>query len=1670
MSYNKKQSLEYNIEAIKTALSLEKSQRQPTSAERLALSRYSGFGGLKCVLNPIDSDAGWSASELNLRPLVEKIHDMLRNESSSAAECQKLLSSLKNSVLTAFYTPCELVGAISDSIAGAGAPIGEFLDPSAGTGAFLDSFAKHAGKSTAFEKELLTGKILKALHPEAEVRIEGFETIEPRYAGHLDTIVSNIPFGDISVYDSSYLRSDSLVLRVCTKSIHAYFFAKGMDVLKDGGVLAFITTHAFLDSLAHMGLRRWLMERANLLSAIRLPNNLFRDIANTEVCSDLIVLQKNPSKGPMTEMEKCFVASAMANGKYWCNGLFDGSSTRISATTSKLGTDQYGKPAMEHFHEGGVAGIAKDVAEMLKTDLKSTYDRAILKTLPKAAQKEEAPKEEAHQKQMSFFNFAGADTTWNPPALKEREYDGEVLAHHKEGSLVMAQNGQIGKLKDLFHGEATFVPIALSEPQRERARRYITLRDIYEKLYVNEAENREEDPDGRAKLNEAYLNFAGRFGFINSRANAFLIEQDAGGRAMLSLERESDGKWVKSDIFAHPVSFLSEEITHVDTPIEALFASLNRIGQVDIGYMARLYGTSSEEIVSELRGKIYYDPVKDAYETADKFASGNVVEKARRIEEWAESHQMTEEVADSLAALKAATPRRITFEELDFNFGERWIDPGIYSRFATDLFGVEVHISYMKDIDAFSVQADGINAKITDQYAIKGENWAFNGIELLRHALVNTLPEITKKQIVDGEEVNVRDGEAIQLANAKIDEIRNAFGEWLGAQPTAFREELVDRYNELFNCYVRAKYDGSYQTFPGLKLENIGIKKLYRSQMDATRMILENGGGIVDHEVGTGKTLIICISTYEMKRLGYVNKPMIIAPKANVHDIAQTFSAIYPNAKILYPKASDFAPKNRTRLFNDIRNNSWDAVILSHEQFAKIPQSLLFQKRMIEEEKGSVKENLDTLSYQNRHITGRMRRGLEKRLANLESRLKKITDDIRDRTDDVVDFEMMGIDFISVDESHAFKNLTYTTRHDRVAGLGTQEGSQKAMNLLVAIRTIQSRTGRDLGATFYSGTTVSNSLTELYLLFKYLRPKEMECQEIRCFDAWAAIYAKKTTDFEFSITNEVTSRERFRYFIKVPELAAFYNEITDYRTAEDVGVDRPKMVSELVKLKPTQSQEELFPRMMEFVRTADGALLDMPPLSDSEKKAWMLILVNFARKMSLDTRMLDSGKYADEPDNKASVCAAKIAEFYRKYDSVKGTQFVFSDLGTYKSGEWNIYSEIKRKLVRDHGIPEYEVRFIQECKTESAKKKMIEAMNKGWIRVLFGSTVMLGTGINAQQRAVAIHHLDIPWRPSDFQQRNGRAVRKGNEVAKRHAGNKVCVFTYATEKTSDCNKFGILHNKQLFISQLKRGTLGIRTIDEGSISEDGSMSYAEWMAVLSGNTDLMDKAKLEKKISVLESEYRTYNKNMSYSKYKLQEKVAIRDKATDILARIRADMAAFATNARKNADGKVLNSVSLNGFAPEDSEAIGRKLQEINSNLDVVGQDREIGELYGFKLIVKTELVNTDGLGYRKANRFYVQGEHRYSYNNGIMAKDPQLAARNFLNALERMPKLEAEYIKEIDESGKDIPMLAGIVNTEWGKLDELKKLKAEHDAIERKIQHELNAKNIVNADAVAVQ
>ena len=1037
MAFNRKQRLRDNIEAIRTAFVLDREQRTPTARERLLLERYCGFGGLKCILNPAKelTDAiHWAKSDLELFAPTVELHRLVRENSRDNAEYKRYMDAMKQSVLTAFYTPPEITGTIADVLHEHGIRPDRVLEPSAGVGAFVDAVLENKPDADimAFEKDLMTGKILKHLHPDQKVRIQGFEKIEKPFMNHFDLAISNIPFGDMAVFDPEFSGSRDTVRRSAGKTIHNYFFLKSLDAVREGGIVAFITSQGVLDAPSNAPIREYMMRNANLVAVTRLPNNLFTDNAGTEVGSDLIILQKNTGKKrELYDYEELFVQTEKTPIGSFQNG-YVGSIGMISNADLISSTDPYGKPAYKVMHRGDIMQLAEDLREHVCVELplqldRELYDRyslhpaqgksTVTEVQPApaatvmenkiAAEKpqpavekpeiEQRPPKHTEGVQLSLLDLWGmteevrkeetpakkkktakkgnpvrrmppkpqaqvtpkvtepgivarqgnpedvyATINWvdNPPINgfyemmmnltpeRRRELRGEAERHRegrqyatdmktapekdtrqpetqpevaatpaapatetaatslfpemeaekpkeeapdlsprpyhrtpemhlREGSLVASRAHDIGYLKDITPYGATFQPLGLTGYQKEKALLYVSLRDAYERLYRYESNRREENPQWREHLNTCYDEFVMRYGNLNAKQNVKLVMMDAAGRNILSLERAEDGKFVKADIFERPVSFSVENHVHAGTPEEALSASLNKFGTVNLDYMREITDGTEKELLSALKGRIFYNPLVTGYEIKDRFVAGNVIEKAERIEAWMGDNPDSErmpEVKQALDALKDAEPERIAFEDLDFNFGERWIPTGVYAAYMSHLFETDVKIAYSASMDEFSVACGYRTMKITDEFLVKGYYRNYDGMHLLKHALHNTCPDMMKSIGEDehGNDIKVRDSEGIQLANAKIDEIRNGFSEWLEEQSPQFKERLTTMYNRKFNCFVRPKYDGSHQTFPDLNLKGLasrGIKSVYPSQKDCVWMLKQNGGGICDHEV-----------------------------------------------------------------------------------------------------------------------------------------------------------------------------------------------------------------------------------------------------------------------------------------------------------------------------------------------------------------------------------------------------------------------------------------------------------------------------------------------------------------------------------------------------------------------------------------------------------------------------------------------------------------------------------------------------------------------------------------------------------------------------------------------------------------------------------------------------
>ncbi|MBK8088818.1 MAG: DEAD/DEAH box helicase family protein [Chitinophagaceae bacterium] len=1798
MGYNSQQKLNDNIAAIRIAL--EYNQQQKLSDKQVqSLRQYSGFGGLKAILFPNAPKREWikfnaSKADLALYDDVIQLHNLLQQHLTEK-EYKETIDSLRNSILTAFYTPDIIPKVLFAELKSQGIEPKSLYEPSSGAGVFIAEAVNtfpSLQNITAVEKDILSGRVLTALRSSipvpVSVQVTGFENTSNDENGKNDLIVSNIPFGNFKVLDEQYTDEN------ISGKIHNYFFAKGLDKIKEGGLLAYITTDAFTNSPSNKEAREYLFHNSNFISLSVLPDNLMKDTGNTEAPSHLLIVQKQSGKKDITTHEQHLIETTKQQnefGEYHVNRYIILHPEIISANEIRPGKNQYGRATETIWQKGDIDSIQSKLSATIEEGLRKRFNQKAfeqeiavqLKPVGKQLTYLPVPENipDNNSVQLGLFDVAPAvninramayinpldatvvdkktarllniiKTRDNPEhegivmvtaksiAFKQYAYklysnfneiqfganwmnaaafqselkglpnllkqyghefynEGEAVFHislgteeddilkdvnpyHKEATLIV-HNNRVGFVSFLTgeKDKPVFLPSIYDKKDLAFYQQYTLVRDWYLLLADKELTEKIDFPELRKELNESYDALTRGYGLLNSNTNKQrILKDEAFGLTILaSLERKEGEQFVKADILTQSL-VQKQEAFHTSNTLEALAKSLNDKGKVDIEFIAVATDSTEEEAITTLGNHIYLNPATLNWETADQLLSGNVVSRWRIAAEVADKNPDNAQLLRSLQALEKVQPEKIPFELLDFNLGERWIPLEYYNRFASHLFEVNAEVSYFASVDTFKVKVSSSNAKIDQEYSVQPKDGRrMFGDKLLEHALENTTPFFSYEVDLGDKTIRVPDNDAIQLGHQKVEAIRNSFVEWLKELPEAEKTELVNLYNDTFNCYVLREYDGSHMQFPGLDKRRLGIDDLYSSQKNSVWRIMQNRGALIDHEVGLGKTLTMVVASYEMKRLGIANKPMILALKANVNQIAETYRKAYPNARILVPGENDFTPAKRLRLFHEIKNNNWDCIILTHDQFGKIPQSPEIQQQIFQAELDNIERDLYTLKDMGGEISRRMLKGLEIRKTNLGVKLQELRKAIDEKKDAGINFKELGIDHLFVDEAHKFKNLTFTTRHDRVAGLGNQQGSQKALNMLFAVRTLQDKYKSDLCVTFLSGTPISNSLTEMYLLFKYLRPNEMERQRIENFDGWAAVFAKKTVDFEFSVTNEIIAKERFRHFIKVPELALFYNEITDYKTAKHINLDKPELAEQLVNIPPTPDQQEFIKKLMQFAKTGDGSLIGRPPLTDEEDKGRMLIATNYAKKMAADMRLINSSLYEDHPNHKVNVCARKINEIYSDSADKRGTQIVFCDIGTPKPNEFNIYDALKEKLVTDFDIPSNKITFIHDW-TDRQKPELFRKMNNGEIRILLGSTEKAGTGLNVQSKVVAMHHLDIPWKPSELEQRNGRGARQGNKLAKESYNNQVQNFIYAVEQSLDNYKFNLLKNKQTFISQMKNCELNVRTIDEGSIDEKSGMNFSEYIAILSGDTTLLEKSKMEKKIAILESLRNAHHKEVIRSRFQLENMQ--RDKETTIqtLDKLKTDEAAYKKVLTFEKDGTKANPVQIKDCPAATPEAIGIYLIQLSLNWKPKpGEDDsiKIGSLYGFDCMIRRQketYENNSLFEYRYQNTFYAESKAtgiKYTWNQGHLNTDnPKLAARHFLNCIDRVDALKDKYEKNIAELGRNIPMLEQLVMKPFEKESELAGLKNEVANLEREITIKIQKNQLAADTGLAVK
>jgi N12 class adenine-specific DNA methylase len=1781
MAYNISKKLKDNLSAIRIALA-HKNGAAISQDDIAQLRAYAGFGGIKPILLPYGSQDDWLAagatsSDLKLHSEMMQLHELLK-ENYDEREYKEIIASLRNSVLTAFYTPPIVPESLYEVLTQSGISPKRLYEPSAGSGIFMEEAIKafpEMRQITAVEKDHLTGMVLNALYSKnsikTDVHIAGFEETPTNDNGTYDLIVSNIPFGNFSVYDKAYPD------KKLSGKIHSYFFAKGLDKLANGGLLAYITTDAFLNNPSNQAAREYLFNNADFVSLAIMPDNLMKDTGNTEAPSHLLVVQKNTAKQALSDEEQLLIETTSKEniyGSYSLNRFLENRPELVLGDEIKPGKNQYGQANLSIWQHEDLNSISNGLKNILSDDIRYRFNKNLFENaqsvkiespavaLPKLTY---LPMPEGKTEQLSIqlglFDMASAQdinraiayvspldetvvqkesariistirTTDNPThenvvLLTARQQksnrflyklrsnvseisfsanwmDGRMLSRelqsvsdqlklfanqfkyegdstlegmfrfqkenaavfndlkpfYKEGTLVV-HAGEIGKLvrTDQEFAKAFFNPIGVQGHQKFY-QTYIDLRDNYLELSSGQTLGDTITQQERKLLNEKYDRFLSQYGQLNAPANRKLILEDTGHGIVIlsSLERRAGEHFLKADILTESLAQQKQRFI-TDDPLEALAHSLNDTGGVDLEFIQAAMNLDQAEVIQSLGDHIYLDHVSDSWETSDKFLSGNVVEKLRQTEGLGTLFADNPQYIRSIDALRKIQPERIPFELLDFNLGERWIPTSYYKQYASQLFEQETAINYFPSLDSFKVST-GHNTKVDREFAVTPKSGRTTyGYTLLEHALENTTPFFSYEVSVGGKTVRVPDSEAIQLAHQKIEQMRSGFITWLEELDNEDKKNIENLYNDTFNCYVLREYDGSHLTFPGLNKPALGIEDLYSSQKNAAWRVIQNKGALIDHEVGLGKTLTMIVSSREMKRLGIIHKPAILALKANVDEIAKTYRIAYPAAKVLAPTENDFTPDKRLRLLHEMKNNNWDCIIMTHDQFGKIPQSPEIQREIFQAELDNVERDLDTARDLGGDISKSMLKGLEIRKNNLDGRLKQLENDIEQKKDTGINFLEIGIDHLFIDESHKFKNLTFTTRHNRVAGLGNMEGSQKALNMLFGIRTLQEKFGSDLCATFLSGTPISNSLTELYLIFKYLRPKEMERQNIENFDAWAAVFARKTTDFEFSVTNEIIAKERFRHFIKVPELALFYNEITDYKTASHIQLDKPGLEEILVNIKPTQDQQQFIKNLMGFAKTGNARLIGRERLSPTEDKARMLIATNYAKKMAIDMRLIDES-YADDPGSKINVCARNVADIYNESTQHKGTQIIFCDIGTPGTTGFNVYAALKEKLVRDLHVPAHEIAFIHDWQGKK-KPELFRKMNSGEIRVLIGSTEMAGTGLNVQRRVVASHHLDIPWTPKDLEQRNGRGARQGNKIAKEFYGNKVRNFIYATEQSLDNYKFNLLKNKQLFIAQMKVSELSVRTIDEGALDEKNGMNFSEYIAILSGDTSLLEKSRLEKKIAVMERLKVSHYREQLRNKYLLEHLQTERASKTETLEKLSSDRTYYKERLQYEKEGAKANPVQLSGLKTNDAEALGQHIIDLYQNWKPAEgiTEQKIGSLYGFDLYIRRQreaYENNGTVDYRFSNNFYAQrltDGIKYTYNQGLPNTDnPKLAARHFLNAIDNVENLTEKHNRSLREITSEIPQIEVLTNKTFLQETELQQMKSELSGLERTI------------------
>ena len=1383
-----KQKYARNIEAIRTLFKLEQEHRGATAEEQQVLSQYVGWGGLADAFDP-DKD-NWAKEYTELKGLL--------SEDEYAAA--------RSSTLNAHYTSPVVIRSIYDAVEKMGFKSGNILEPSMGVGNFFGMLPDTMQDSRLYGVELdsITGRIAKMLYPQADITVAGFETTDHR--DFYDLAVGNVPFGNYKVNDKAYNKLGF--------SIHNYFFAKAIDQIRPGGVIAFVTSRFTMDSKDSTA-RKHMAERADLLGAIRLPNNAFRANAGTDVVSDIIFLQKRDRP---IDHEPVWVQLGKTEDGFAINQYFVDHPEMVLGNL-ELESTQYGHDLTVAPLEG--TSLAAQLAEAVQ-HIEGQYTTAEIAALDVADA-------EAQRKTLP------AD-----PTVKNFSYtvvDGDI--YYRENS-IMTQ-------------------IELSDNAKGRVAGMVELRQIVNELIDQQLNDFPDEviKESQAKLNAAYDAFAAKYGLINDKKNARLFDDDSSYYLLCSLENLDENKNLKSkaDMFTKRTIRPERVVTSVDTPSEALAVSIGEHGKVDLPYMAELLGTPGEygRITTELSGVIFKDPAVDAddpeagWQTADEYLSGNVRDKLRMAQLAAESRP---EYKVNVDALTKAQPKDLEASEIDVRLGATWLDPSIVQQFMMETFQPPYRIRYNNSITVryspytsewriSNKSATGYgDIMATETYGTRRAN----AYKILEDTLNLRDSRVYDTIVEDGKEKRVLNQNETTLAQQKQQAIKDAFAGWVWKDPQR-RALLVKKYNELFNSTRPREYDGGHIHFVGMNPE-INLRE---HQRNAIAHVLYGHNTLLAHEVGAGKTFEMAAAAMESKRLGLCQKSLFVVPNHLTEQWAAEFLHLYPNAKLLVTSKKDFEPGNRKTFCSRIATGDYDAVIIGHSQFEKIPLSAERQERLIQEQMDEIEEAIEEAKAQvGEHFTVKQ---LEKLRKSLKQKLEKLQG--ADRKDDVVTFEQLGVDRLFVDESQAFKNLYLYTKMRNVAGLSTSE-AQKSSDMFGKCRYLDEITG-GRGVIFATGTPISNSMTEMYTLMRYLQYNTLQQKGLTHFDAWASTFGETTTAIELAPEGTgYRARTRFAKFFNLPELMAMFKEAADIKTSDQLNLPVPQAKFETVVVKPSEIQQDMVQTLSERAAVVHSGSVD--PSVDN-----MLKITSDGRKIGLDQRLMNSA-LPDDPSSKLNACVNNVLRIWNDTKEQKLTQLIFCDMSTPKGdGSFNVYDDIRSKLL-NAGVPEQEIEFIHNADTENKKAELFSKVRSGQVRVLLGSTAKMGAGTNVQTLLVAVHHLDVGWRPSDMTQRNGRIIRQGNQ------NKQVYVYNYVTESTFDAYLYQTLENKQKFISQIMTSKSPMRSCDD---IDEQALSYAEIKALCAGDPRIREKMDLDvqvAKLKVLRSDFQN-------QKYRLEDKL-----------------------------------------------------------------------------------------------------------------------------------------------------------------------------------------------------